>query len=88
MQISNTYIAVTKFVEPEKEGFKTVELQDSSLFKGVVHAIPEAPIYLGNLRVGIGDVVLFAKYSPDTHEVEEGGVKMKFINTKDLLAKL
>lgn len=88
MQISNNYIAVDKLEEPKQEGFQTVEITDSSLFKGVITHIPEQPVYMGNTPLAVGDVILFAKYSPDTHEIEHDGKKLKFISTRDILAKL
>lgn len=88
MQISNLYIAIEKLEESKTEGFQTVEVQDSSTFKGRVKFIPEAPIYMGNKQVTIGDTILFAKYSPNTHEVEYEGLKLKFVNQSDILAVL
>lgn len=84
MQISNKYIVVEKLEEEAKEGFKTVEVQDNYVYKGKVTYLPEQPVFMGNQQVGIGSVVLFAKYSPDTHEVE----KMKFVAVSDILAVL
>lgn len=90
MQISNNYIAVKKYYEPEPEegGFKTVDVHDESLFKGVVTHVPEAPVYLGNDPLKVGDIILFAKYSPDTHEIDHDGETLKFINTRDILARI
>lgn len=90
MQISNNYIAVERVYEPEDEEstFKTVEVTDESLFKGKIKYLPEAPVYMGNTPLGLGDIIVFAKYSPDTHEIELDGEVLKFINTRDILAKL
>jgi len=88
MQISNNYIVVTKLEEEAKEGFKAVEVQDNYVYKGKVTHIPEAPVYMGNKPVTVGDVVLFAKYSPDTHEIDVDGKKVKFVATNDILAVL
>jgi len=85
--ISNNYILVKKY-EEKQEGFATVEVQDSFLYKGEVVEIPEAPVYMGNDKVTVGDVIIFSKYSPDTHDYEENGQKLKFINTKDILKKI
>jgi len=88
MQVSNNYVVVEK-IEPEvKEGFQTVDVIDESTFKGRVTHLPEAPVYLGNLPVQVGDAILFAKYSPDTHEIEVEGKKLKFVSTRDILAKI
>lgn len=92
MQISNNYIVVEKLEEEAKEGFKAVEVQDNYVYKGKVTLIPEVPVFMGNQQIGVGDVVLFAKYSPDTHEIDlqEEGMphKVKFVATSDILAVL
>lgn len=88
MNISNNYIAVEKLEEPKQEGFQTVQVQDSSIFKGKVKFIPEAPIFMGNKQVAPGEIVLFAKYSPNTHEAEHEGMKLKFVKSEDILAVL
>ena len=88
MQISNKYIVVEKLEEEAKEGFKTVDVQDNYVYKGKVTHIPEAPVYMGNKQVIQGDTVLFAKYSPDTHEIDLEGKKVKFVSVSDILAVL
>lgn len=86
MSISTNRITVTKYEEPPStEEFDTVQIQDSSIYKGVVHQLPDVPVYVSNHQLVLGDVVLFAKYSPDTHEIEDNGIKKKFINTEDIL---
>ncbi len=88
MQISNNYIVVEKLEIEKQEGIITVDVQDSSVYKGKVTHIPEAPVYMGNKPVTVGDIVLFAKYSPDTHEIDLDGIKVKFVRTTDILAVL
>ena len=90
MKISKDYIAVEKFEEPKTEGFQTVQVQDNSTFKGVVKYLPEQDMgtSLQEPRLKVGDVVLFAKYSPDTHDIEEAGEKLKFVKLTDILAIL
>lgn len=88
MQISNKYIVVEKIEEEAKEGFKTVEVQDSYVYKGKVTQVPETPVFMENRQVSNGDTVLFAKYSPDTHEIDLDGKKVKFVAINDLLAVL
>lgn len=88
MKISNNYVAIEKIEEQPKEGFQTVEIQDSSTYKGRVVYLPEMPVCMGNTFVNIGDIVLFAKYSPDTHEITNDGRTIKFVSTRDLLAVL
>jgi len=87
MHISNNRIVVERIEEPKKEGFETVEVQDSSTYKGRVVILPQdVPVYMGNKQVAVGDTVLFAKYSPDTHEIEHEGKKLKFIKVEDIMA--
>lgn len=103
MQTIGNRVLVTKFEEPKKEGFETVDTQDNFIYKGVVKQIgvlpqlrPEmfpVPEYspstmLERIEPNIkeGDVILFAKYSPDTHEIEIDGVKCKFVALSDILA--
>jgi len=82
MQISNKYIVVEKLEEEAKEGFKAVEVQDNFVYKGRVKLLPEIPVYLDNKQLAVGDIVVWAKYSPDTHDFEGD----KFISINDLLA--
>lgn len=88
MKVSNNYIAVEKCPKVETEGFTAVEVQDNFLYKGVVKFLPECPVFIGNEHIKIGDVVLFAKYSPDVHEYKENGADMKLIGIRDILAVL
>lgn len=86
MQISNKYIVLEKILEEKKEDeFNVVSVQDSSTFMGKVKILPEIPVFIGNRQVTIGDKVLFAKNSPDTHEVEYEDDKVKFVALEDLL---
>lgn len=86
MQISNNYVAVEKLEESKQEGFQTIQPQDSFIFKGKVVQIPEAPVYLGNRQIVSGDIIVFAKYSPSSHDISE--LKLKFIHTQDILCVL
>lgn len=83
-EISSKYVVVEKVIEPPTEGFQEVKVQDSSVYKGRVVEIPDVPVYIGNRQIIIGDLVLFAKYSPDTHEIEGN----KFVRGEDLLKVL
>lgn len=88
MQVSNNYVAVEALEKPKAEGFAKVEVQDDFVYQGKVALVPEAPVYMGNTRIAPGDTILFAKYSPDTHEIEHEGRKLKFVSTKDILARV
>jgi len=87
MVINNNYIVVKKVEKPpRKEGeFEEVEIVDSSVYKGEVIELPEIPVFIGNTRLDLGSIVMFAKYSPDTHEITEGGQTVKFIKITDIL---
>jgi len=87
MEISIHYVAVEKVADPVTEGeFKVVEVQDNFIYKGRIIKVPQGvPVYLGNRQLGPGDVVWFAKYSPDTHEVDWEGKKIKLVKITDLL---
>jgi len=86
MNISVNRVVVERIEEPKKEGFETVEVQDSSVYKGRVVSLPETSVYMGNQQLILNDTILFAKYSPDTHEIEHEGKKLKFIKIDDILA--
>lgn len=86
MQISNNFIAVETIQEPEQEGFKTVKIEDTSSFKGKVVHLGEAPLHMGNRQILVGDTIIFAKYSPNTHDIAE--LKLKFVSAQDVLAVL
>lgn len=86
-EISVNYVLVKKLEEEKKEGFQAVEVQDNFVYRGVIVQLPKSqPVYLGDDHLKVGDVVMFAKYSPDTHEIELEGVKHKFVKITDLLA--
>lgn len=83
--INSNYIVVEKFIEPQTGEFSTVEVQDSFVYKGKVAELPETPVFLDNHKLEVGDIVSFAKYSPDTHEVTENGKTVKFVLASDVL---
>lgn len=88
MNVNSSYVLVEKVEEPKVEGFQKLEVQDNYLYKGRIVQLPEVPVFVDNHRLGVGEVVLFAKYSPDTHEQELDGKKLKFVLQRDLLAVL
>ena len=76
---------MSRIEEEQSEGFSTVEIQDSFIYKGKVEQVGwdnggTAPAY-GVCKVG--DIVYFAKYSPHTQDLEG----MKVVRTEDLIAK-
>jgi len=77
MQILGNRVLVKRLVEEVKEGFQTVDVEDSFISKGLVteEGTPSNLLYR---------TVLFAKYSPDTHDYNG----MKIVNIDDILAIL
>lgn len=88
MKVSNNYVAVEKLPEEKKEGFETVQVTDDFVYRGKVVNVPEMPVYIGNDGIKVGDTILFAKYSPDTHEIELDGKKLKFVSVRDIIATI
>lgn len=86
MKILGNRILVSKIEEEVKEGFQTVDVQDSFVNKGRVEEFGD--VILDRLYWEKGVTVLFAKYSPDTQEIEHEGKKMKIIRVEDILAIL
>lgn len=84
MPLSSRYIKVEKCEEEKQEGFQTAQVMDTSHYKGKVVAIPESPVFIDNHKIAVDDIVLFAKGSPDTHDIE----KFKYVRSDDLLEVL
>jgi len=78
MQILGNRVLVRKLVEETKEGFQTVDVNDPFLNKGVVEDAATGSQFM------IGKTILFAKYSPDTHDYED----KKIVSVDDILAIL
>ena len=84
MKILGDRVLVSRIEEVKKEGeFEKVNVHDSFEYKGKV--VDVNPLVL---NIAVGDTVLFAKYSPDTHEVETPEGKMKLVLISDILAIL
>lgn len=86
MKILGNRVLVSKIEEEVKEGFSTVEVQDSFVYKGKIEQLSLNTSF--GTKVDVGAVVLFAKYSPDTQEVEHEGKKYKIVKVDDILAVL
>jgi len=87
MKISDNYVVVKKREENKEKGFLTASVQDNFVYEGIIKFLPESPIFMGNDKLKIGDIILFDKYSPDTHEYDDGE-KVKFVHKRDILALL
>ncbi len=88
MNINSNYVLVEKIEEIKDDGFQLVKVEDISTYMGKVAGLPEVPIYVGNKPLELGDVVVFAKYSPNTHMVNRDGKELKYIYVVDLLEVL
>lgn len=88
MKILGNRVLVSRIEEPKPEGFQTVEVQDSFVCKGRIEQIGEDLCVNVSNYFLVGDTILFAKYSPDTQEIEHEGQTMKVIFVSDILAVL
>lgn len=88
MRLSDEYVEVEPVEKEVKEGYQPVEVQDNFTYKGKVTVLPTRPVYMGNEPLEIGDVILFAKYSPDTHDIGEDNKKVKLVMVKNILKVL
>lgn len=83
MKILGNRVLVARIPKEKKEGFEQVDVQDDFIYRGKVVGLgqdnPNAPF------PSIGDTVLFAKYSPDTHEVKIGDETFKSVALADIL---
>lgn len=91
MNILNGYLLVDKIPKEKSEGFETVETQDDFVYRGKVIAVATTNFVTATSsykidEIKVGDIVLFAKYSPDTHEIDFEGRKVKFVKATDVLA--
>lgn len=92
MKILGNRLLVSRVEEEKKEGFQTVEVQDNFIYKGKVEQVGEdtGMVWTGTSvaepLIKAGSIVLFAKYSPHTQDVENEGKRMKIIRMEDVLA--
>lgn len=88
MKILGNRVLVSKVEEEVKEGFKTVDVQDSFVNKGRIEQVGYKWGVDNPEEMKAGNIILFSKYSPDTQEIEHEGKKMKIVSIDDLLAIL
>lgn len=81
-------VLVSKVEEPKAEGFTTVNVMDSFIYKGKIEQLGDGFTNTIPAKLNVGDTVLFAKYSPDTQEVELNGEKMKVVVYADIIGVL
>lgn len=97
MQILGNRVLVSRIEEEAKEGFQTVDVVDSFIYKGKIEQVGEDPFAFKGMSTTSpfmesgfqpGQIILFAKYSPDTQEIDHDGKKMKIVSIDDILAIL
>lgn len=97
MQVLGERLLVSRVDEEVKEGFQTVDVVDSFIYKGKIEQVGQDVFAFKGMSTSspyiesgfeVGQIVLFAKYSPDTQEIEHEGKKMKIIRNEDVLAIL
>lgn len=96
MRILGNRILITKLEEEKKEGFQTVDTQDSFLYKGKIEMVGDIHFASSDGRgaerikeaLVIGETVIFTKYSPDTQTIPYNGGEAKIISIDDVLAVL
>ena len=96
MIVLGNRLLVSKIEEEKKDGFQTIEVQDSFLYRGKVEQIGASVQAMSkagfstdpdpNCAIAVGATVLFAKYSPHTQTVFVSGQEMKVIRMEDVIA--
>lgn len=85
MKILGNRVLVSPIEKEVKEGFTTVDVQNDFLYRGRVEQLGQ---FARSADVEVGSIVIFAKYSPDTHEIDHEGKKYKSVLISDILAVL
>lgn len=94
MKVLGNRLLVSRVEDEKKDGFQTVEVQDNFIYKGKVEQVGEdtGMVWTGTAiqqpLIQEGAIVLFAKYSPHSQDVEHEGQRMKIIRMEDVLAIL
>ena len=88
MKILGNRVLVKKISEEKLEDnskFKVVEPIDDFTFSGLVIECGDSISKQFKEQI-LNKKIMFSKYSPDTHDVEFEGEKVKIINVEDVLA--
>jgi co-chaperonin GroES (HSP10) len=90
MKVLGNRVLVSRIEEEEKEGFTTVDIQDSFIYKGKVEQVggESGSVWTGTSidepLLKEGAIIYFAKYSPHTQDIED----MKVVRLEDVIAVL
>lgn len=96
IKILGNRIMVSKVEDMEDDSFGVVKVQDSFVNKGKIEQVGEFQILSADGKesqrltdaLQVDSIVLFAKYSPDTQEIEYEGKDYKIVSISDVLAIL
>lgn len=83
MKLLGNRVLVARIEKEKAEGFATVDVQDDFIYRGKVVGLGQESAHTA--FPAIGDTVLFAKYSPDTHDVKIGEETFKSVALTDIL---
>lgn len=82
MKLLGNRVLVKREPKAETTGFAEVKAIDDFTCRGIVHGVGDEV----ELAVSPGDIVLFAKFSPDTFTVDFDGEDMKSVLVSDIIA--
>ncbi len=90
MKIIGNRVLVSQVIAPQSgTGFTTVEVQNDFIYKGKIEQVGSGLIELINgTHVEVGNIILFARNSPDTQDIEIEGKKLKVVSYPDIIAIL
>jgi len=82
MRLLGNRVLVKREAVEDKGGFESVKAIDDFVSRGVVYMVGEDTAF----NVGVGSIVIFAKFSPDTHTITVGEEDMKSVAVSDIIA--
>lgn len=104
MKIIGDRVLVERVEKEQSDGFETVDVLDDFVCKGRIVQVGEPIHRGWGMTVtvatglgqgdpekddlAVGNVILFAKFSPDTQEVKVDGKELKTVATSDIIAIL
>lgn len=87
MDLLGNRVLVRREPEAKSEGFQAVKAVDDFTSRGVIAGIgDEVDTVRQGRRIEVGQTVVFARFSPDTHTVQVDGEDMKSVLVSDIIA--
>lgn len=83
MKILGNRVLVKREPVVEAGGFEQVKAMDQFISRGVVYKVG-----VDAINIDEGSVIVFAKFSPDTHTIELEGEEYKAVAVSDIIAVL